>query len=162
MPPSPGERIIRDGFVGGMGLGAGWIGGGGETYRGIAFAATAGFMVTPQIAALADFHLVAKQVTPYASLSHSAAVAAVQVFFADYFWVKAGLGGAWLSASAGSAYETTGARPALLFALGAEPLQTTAGFALDVQLRVMGARYQGPTGRLTASNVSLLLGANWY
>jgi hypothetical protein len=162
LPPSPGDRIPRDGFVAGAGIGLGSLRAANESFRSWAFSAMVGGMLSPRLALLLDYHFLSRQLDSFTSLSHSGAVAAAQLFVFDYFWAKGGLGIAWLAASQGSAWDTSGVAPAFLLAAGAEPLQTTDGFALDVQVRLLGARHRAATGALVGTNFVVLLGFNWY
>jgi hypothetical protein len=122
-----------------------------------------GGMLTPKLALLFDLSgMNGRLPNQDRNVDHTLAAFAAQYFLGTRVWGKAGVGFHTLFEGEGDAesnpngYQDTGA--GFLLALGAEPLQTTGGFALDLQLRLVGAQHAGDT----ITSVALLLGFNWY
>ncbi|HEY0711205.1 MAG TPA: hypothetical protein VGF45_00905, partial [Polyangia bacterium] len=86
---------------------------------------------------------------------------ALQYFFAERFWVKAGAGIGQLSLknSWGLTLDATERAFAALFGLGVEVYQQSPNFALDLQLRTASSFYEEAG---TIVNGTVMLGLNWY
>jgi hypothetical protein len=145
----------------GFGLGGGSINAADDSFGGFAFNFEIGGVINQQLAVVFDYSSIAHRVNQFAdTLNHSIWAGAAQVFFLRFLWAKAGLGLGRLSVSDAYGTEFLGSRisVAMLAAVGAEVLQTTGGFALDIQLRVAGASY----GDAAVANTSLMVGFNFY
>ena len=94
--------------------------------------------------------------------SHYVLGGVAQLFFSRFLWAKAGLGMGRLSLedpASGTRLDATERSLAVLLGFGAEVVQTTAGFALDLQIRFAGSSYEDAG---TTTNTALLVGFNFY
>ena len=171
--PSPEPTYsYRQGPVLGLGLGGGTVGFLGESHGGLAYCFDIGWMVTPRLALLVDgggnVYVVR---TPHQRASAhelnseiettNAIGGAVQYFFNERSWVRAGLGSAWIALGdniegreMGSAHRAF----AVLGAAGIELLQARNGFALDLQVRYTRASFARVR---TMDHWAFLLGFNF-
>jgi hypothetical protein len=160
-PPTP-ESMQRRGLCIGFGIGGGNIRGERDNFGGFAVDFDVGLMLGPQLALMFDYSGVAHRLNRFDdTFKHDIYTGALQFFFMRFLWAKAGLGVGRLAVT--DAYDQTLARAestsaAVVLAGGAEVLQTTGGFALDLQLRLATATYQGDT----FVNTSFLVGLNFY
>src|SRR5215510_5588469 len=161
-PPRP-PGLYRGGLVLGFALGGGRAGAscnGCDSYGGLAGEFHIGGMVTPQLAIEGDFAMIVCSVGYDQTLSLNTGYVAAQLWAAPIFWIKGGIGLGILSFedywNAYSIQSHTGG--SLMFALGVEVLQSY-NFALDVQLRVSGTRFDENN---TVNSVAIMVGANWY
>ena len=163
LPPEPQERIERQGLLLGFGVGGGWIRSGQGSRGGYAFSVDVGATINPRLGVMFEYQSLSKNLDNFSSVNHSVVGGAVQLFFQDYFWARAGMGIGFMRDDRKAIIGSDRARaPAFTLGLGAEPLQTTGGFALDLQLRFAVARYPGGAKPTTASHLGFLLGMNWY
>ncbi len=163
LPPEPQERILREGLMLGFAVGGGWVRSGQGSQGGYAFSVDAGGTVTPHLAVMFEYQSISKNLDNFSSINHSVVGGAVQLFFQDFFWARAGMGIGFMRDDRRAIIGTDRARaPAITLGIGAEPLQTTGGFALDMQLRFSAARYPGGIKPTIASHLAFLLGMNWY
>jgi hypothetical protein len=160
-PRPPG--LYRDGWVLGIALGAGRAGascGDCDSYGGLAAEFHIGAMLTPQFALEGDFSTVIRSVGYDQTLSFNNGYLAAQFWAVPIFWIKGGIGLGFLSFDDNwtgySIQSHTGG--SLMFALGVEVLQSS-NFALDVQLRLAGTRFDSDN---TVNSVAIMVGANWY
>ena len=88
--------------------------------------------------------------------SHTVIGGVAQLFFARFLWAKAGLGIGRLTQDDdfGNRVDQTESSLAVLLGIGAEVVQTTAGFALDLQLRFAGSSYELPVSPPTPRSSS--------
>lgn len=161
-PPRP-PGLYRGGWVLGFALGAGRAGAscdGCDSYGGFAGEFHIGAMVTPQLALEGDFSSIIRSVGYDQSLSLNNGYFAAQFWPAPIVWIKGGIGLGFLSFddfwNGYSIQSHTGG--SLMFAVGVEVLQSS-NFALDVQLRLSGTRFDDQN---TVNSVALMIGANWY
>jgi hypothetical protein len=163
-PPPPAEPygIRRGGLVLGFALGGGGINFQDGSDRGFAYSFDIGGMLNNNMALMFDVSGLSHAVSSFEEESHSIFGGVLRVFFLRFLWAQAGIGLGELSTSDGWGYTTdsTGSALAGIFGAGAEVLQTTSGFSLDLQLRVAGARYGSDVGRVI--NTSFLIGLNFY
>jgi hypothetical protein len=160
-PPQGYERINRSGLVLGFAVGGGAVRFEGEGDSAFAYTFDLGGMVSNNLALLFDVSSLSHAVSSWEDESHTIVGGVVRVFFLKFLWAQAGLGLGHLAISDGWGYVTDSTESSLagILGAGAELLQTTGGFSLDVQLRLAGASYSG-IGR--AVNTSLLVGFNFY
>ncbi len=154
------DGISRSGFVVGFALGGGRIRDAQDSVGAFGFRFDIGLMAAPNVAILFDYATLAHALNHQDTFSHDVSTIAAQIFFARFLWAKGGLGLGHLSISDAFGNVSASSESSLVLALaaGAELLQTTGGFALDIQLHTAGARYGGEL----VTNSSLLLGFNWY
>jgi hypothetical protein len=160
-PPQGYERINRSGLVLGFAVGGGSVRFKDEGDSGFAYTFDLGGMVSNNVALLFDVSSLSHAVSSWEDESHTIVGGVVRVFFLRFLWAQAGLGVGHLAISDDWGYVTDSTESSLagILGAGAELLQTTGGFSLDVQLRLAGASYQY-VGR--AVNTSLLVGFNFY
>jgi hypothetical protein len=161
-PPRPGRVLYRDGLVLGIALGAGragWSCDGCNSYGGFAGEFHIGGMITHQLALEGDFSTVVRSVGYDQFVSVNMAHFAAQFWPAQILWLKAGIGLGVLSYDDNyygySASSNAGV--SALFGVGVEVLQTY-NFALDIQFRVTGTRFDNDT----INTVALMIGATWF
>jgi hypothetical protein len=158
--PAP-DRIRRSGLTLGFGIGPGRISGGGSSDGGFAFDFHIGGMLAPDLALVFDYSGVQRNLNDFQDREeHSIATVALQHFLMRLLWVKAGVGFGTLSVVNAYGYAGSYSESSLAatLAAGVEVLQTTGGFAIDVQARMAGSRYNDTT----VTNGALMLGFNWY
>jgi hypothetical protein len=160
LPPEPETRLRRSGFAVGVAIGGGGVNFDNGGDQGLAFALDIGASLSQRLALMFDYSSVTYGVS-IGNESHWVVGGVAQLFFARFLWAKAGLGMGRLTLSdtAGTRLDATEASLAVLLGFGAEVVQTTAGFALDLQLRFAGASYRD-AGFTT--NTALLIGFNFY
>jgi hypothetical protein len=161
-PPRP-PGLYRSGLVLGVALGGGRAGAscdGCDSYGGFAGEFHIGGMVSPQLALEGDFSTIIRSVGYNQTISYNNGYLAAQFWAIPIFWIKGGIGVGFLSFDDNwtgySIQSKTGG--SLMFALGVEVLQTPS-FALDVQLRFAGTRFDENN---TVNSVAIMVGANWY
>jgi hypothetical protein len=174
--PAPASQeptyLYRQGPVLGLGLGGGTVGFSGESHRGLAYCYDIGWMVTPRLALLVDGGGSLYEVrTPHQRASAheinfeiettTAIGGAIQYFFNERLWARAGLGSAWIALAdnvegreMGSAHRAF----AFLGAAGVDLLQARNGFALDLQVRYTRASFARVR---TMNHWAFLLGFNF-
>ena len=160
-PPRSGDRIERGGLVLGFAVGGGAVRFKDEGDNGFAYSFDLGGMLSNNLALLFDVSSLSHAVSYSEDESHTIFGGVLRVFFLKFLWAQAGLGFGHLAISDAWGYVTdsTGSAAAGILGAGAEVLQTTGGFSMDLQLRVAGASYSG-IGR--AINTSLMFGFNFY
>jgi hypothetical protein len=160
LPPEPEMHLRRSGFAIGVAIGGGNVHFDQGSNNGLAFTLDIGASFNSQMAAMFDYSTVTYAVDEF-NESHSVIGGVVQLFFARFLWVKAGLGLGRLSQSDqfGNRTDATEHRLAGIGGIGAEVVQTTAGFALDLQLRLAISSYR--SAGLT-TNTAILVGFNFY
>jgi hypothetical protein len=161
LPPEPTPRIRRDGLVLGLALGGGSVLVEGEGNASFGFGFNIGAMLNRKVGLLFDYSSLNHQYDAFTDESHSIIGGVVQFFVADMLWIKGGIGMGQLSASDawGVTFAQTERALAGIAGAGIEVMQTTSGFALDLQLRFAGASYKdiGAT-----YNTALMIGFNIY
>jgi hypothetical protein len=114
-------------------------------------------MITPRLALMFDGSGIAHQ-EGNADLVQAVDTFAAQYFATNALWVKGGIGIARVGVSVDGHNEwVTPTGMGLLLAAGYEVYQRDHS-ALDLQLRLASGSYDGGT----ITNVSLLVGYNWY
>ena len=167
MPQEP-ARIRRRGFALGFGIGGGTLRVADESHGGFAFNLAIGGMLNERMALLFEYSTLSRAISEFEQESFSSFGGSMQFFLARILWIKAGLGlGRW--AYTDDYYGIEDSSELALSgtaAVGVEVLQTTSGFALDLQLRFVGSRFKdplSPTGnKIGVSQTSLMLGFNFY
>jgi hypothetical protein len=162
----------RQGPVLGLGLGGGTVGFMGESHGGLAYCYDIGWMVTPRLALLVDGRgsVYVVQTPHQRAAAHelnsetettTAIGGAVQYFFNERLWARAGLGPSWIALAdniegreMGSAHRAF----AFLGAAGVQLLQARNGFALDLQVRYTRASFARVR---TTNHWAFLLGFNF-
>lgn len=164
-PPPPSQGVVRQGFLWGIGLGAGSIGVScngctKENLGGISAEFHVGGMLTPTLALLFDGSIVIHPYPDGSSLSHEFNAAMLRGFLGDRFWVQGGLGlgRASISDPSGNLTAETKLGVGVELAGGWEFLQS-GNFTVDAQARVTAAAYPDQTD---ITNVDLAVGLNWY
>jgi hypothetical protein len=160
LPPEPETRLRRSGFAIGVAIGGGGVRFDAGSHSGLALTFDIGASLNQQMALMFDYSMVTYAVDEF-NESHAIIGGVAQLFFARFLWAKAGLGMGRLSQSDqfGNRTDSTENSLAVILGLGAEVVQTTAGFALDLQLRFAGSSYKD-AGLTT--NTALLVGFNFY
>jgi hypothetical protein len=173
--PPPGARpygVYRSGLVVGFAVGGGSMAlncDSCDSLGGLAAEFHIGGMVAPRLALEFDVSTV---VHPFSqnegggSLSSNFGAVALQYWVHRMWWIKAGLGVGDLQTSDQSGYTVDQSKAGfgVLLAGGVELLQTYH-FAMDLQLRLTAASFSDVTvdgNSAVVSNVSLMLGFNWY
>ena len=160
LPPETPVRIRRNGLTMGMAIGGGSVQFQGEPHAGFAFQFGIGGMLNRQVGVLFDYSTISHDVDSVQTESHSIFGAVAQLFLAEPLWIKAGLGIGRMAASQGWVeVDRTERSFAFIGGVGFDVLQTTSGFALDLQLRFTGASYKDAG---FTSNTALLIGFNFY
>jgi hypothetical protein len=160
-PPPPPRTIYRSGLVIGVAIGGGAItandcsncGGGAFGLEG-----HIGGMINPRLAVLAEAWGLGRDVGG-ATLTNSVFTGALQLWLADQFWIKGGLGGGTINLSdnySGASFSSETAF-AVTGAAGFEIVQWF-NFALDLQFRLAHVAYSGGG----ANNIAFMVGFNWY
>ena len=86
---------------------------------------------------------------------------AIRVFLGRIFWLEGGIGIGYVNQSDEFGFVfSSGVGLGLMGAAGVEVLQTY-NFALDLQLRISGARIENNPG-VNVGNVAALIGIHWY
>jgi hypothetical protein len=160
-PPQGGDRIHRGGLMLGFAVGGGAVRFSDEGRNGFAYTFDLGAMLNNNLALLFDVSGLSHGAGYSEDESHTIVGGVARVFFLKFLWAQAGLGLGHIATSDAWGYTIASTESSLagIVGAGAELLQTTGGFSLDVQVRVAGARYQD-VGR--AINTSLLVGFNFY
>jgi hypothetical protein len=163
--PAPMPTPYRNGLIFGFTIGGGAIGceDCDESLEGIAGSFHIGGMLTPRLALMFDgssvIHFDDRTET---AILHDIGTVAAQIWLTNQIWLKGGLGFGRFTVDDGYGLYETDPGPAILIAGGVEILQSH-NFALDIQLRGAAASYETEFGEdATFSNVSLLVGFNWY
>jgi hypothetical protein len=161
LPPEPAPRIRRSGLVLGLAVGGGSVNVEGEGNASFGVGFSIGAMLNRKVGLLFDYSSLNHQYDAFTDESHSIVGGVVQFFVADIFWIKGGIGMGQLSASDTWGVEIGSTERSLagIAGAGVEVLQTSSGFALDLQLRFAGASYRdiGAT-----YNTALMIGFNIY
>jgi hypothetical protein len=160
LPPEPETHLRRRGFAIGVAIGGGGVRFDNGGQNGLALGLDIGASLNQRVALMFDLTSVSYRVNQ-GNESHWIMGGVAQFFFARFLWAKAGLGVGQLSLEdlAGFEVDSSERSLALLLGFGAEVVQTSAGFALDLQLRLAGARYQDAG---ITTNTSLMVGFNFY
>jgi hypothetical protein len=160
-PPRGYERIHRSGLVLGFALGGGSVRFEDGADGAFAYTFDLGGMLSDDLALLFDVSGLSHAANSFEDESHSVVGGVLRVFFLKFLWAQGGLGVGHLAVSDGWGYVTDSTESSLagILGAGAEVLQTTGGFSLDVQLRLAGSSYR-EVGRVI--NTSLLIGFNFY
>jgi hypothetical protein len=160
LPPEPETRIRRRGFALGVALGGGGVRFDNGSHNGLAFAFDIGATLNQNVALLFDYSFVTYALAE-ANERHTIYGGVAQMFFANFLWAKAGLGIGRLTMDdeLGIRLDQTESSLAVILGLGAEVVQTTGGFALDLQLRFAGSSYRDAG---ITTNTAILVGFNFY
>ncbi len=161
LPPENPTRIRRNGFTLGLAIGGGSVHFQDEPHAGFAFQFGIGGMLNRQVGVLFDYSTISHDVSSVQSESHTIFGAVAQLFLAEPLWIKAGLGVGRMTATDGwgTVLDRTEQSFAFIGGVGFDVLQTTSGFALDLQLRFTGASYKDAG---FTSNTAVLVGFNFY
>jgi len=161
LPPENPTRIRRNGFTLGLAIGGGSVHFQDEPHAGFAFQFGFGGMLNRQLGVLFDYSTISHDVSSVQSESHTIFGAVAQLFLAEPLWIKAGLGVGRMTATDGwgTVLDRTEQSFAFIGGVGFDVLQTTSGFALDLQLRFTGASYKDAG---FTSNTAVLVGFNFY
>ncbi|HEY0709873.1 MAG TPA: hypothetical protein VGG33_23875, partial [Polyangia bacterium] len=161
MPSEPESTLDRRGFVLEVGMGAGGVFDEEEGFFGIGYDLAAGGAVSRELAGLFSYSTVTIGLGDGDRATHAVFGGALQYFFAQRFWVKAGAGIGQLSTKNtwGLTLDATERAFAAMFGLGVEVYQQSPNFALDLQLRTASAFYEEAG---TIMNGTVMLGLNWY
>ena len=161
LPPENPTRIRRNGFTLGLAIGGGSVHFQDEPHAGFAFQFGIGGMLNRQVGVLFDYSTISHDVASVQSESHTIFGAVAQLFLAEPLWIKAGLGVGRMTATDdwGTVLDRTEQSFAFIGGVGFDVLQTTSGFALDLQLRFTGASYKDAG---FTSNTAVLVGFNFY
>jgi hypothetical protein len=155
--------IQRDGFVIGFSLGAGVLTNDNcdscDSLEGGAAEFHLGFMVTPQLAVLAEGYAVSHTEQDL-TLSQTIGMLAAQYWVSPKLWVKGGLGSGHLSLSndRGQELAVSEEGAGAMIAAGYEVYQGRS-FAIDVSLRAAAVSYEESD---TVTQTAAAVGFNWY
>ncbi len=160
--PAP-VGIQRDGFVIGFSIGAGVLTSDNcadcESLEGAGGDFHVGFMVSPQLALLAEGYVVSHTENNL-TLDQSMGTLAAQYWVRPNLWIKGGLGSGQITLSNddGEALRDAEVGAAVMFAGGFEVYQGEA-FAVDLALRVGAVSYEDAD---TVTQTAATVGFNWY
>jgi hypothetical protein len=165
-PPAPPPGIIRSGLIVGGAVGLGGIFDAdcddcsGLGAFGLQF--HIGGMIAPNLALVFDMSGLYHVFDDDSILTSATFLGVIRGWLGRIFWLEAGLGLGYLEATDAWGY-TEGSRTggAALVGAGIEVLQTPS-FALDIQLRISGARFSAGGNSFGISNVGVFVGFNWY
>jgi hypothetical protein len=160
-PPRP-RALYREGLVFGGALGAGragWSCDNCRSYGGFAGELHIGGMITPQLALEGDFSTVIRSIGYDQFVSVNMGHFAAQLWPLPILWLKGGIGLGFLQYDDNyyGYSESSNAGVSALFGIGVEVLQTY-NFALDIQFRITGTRFENDT----INTLALMIGASWY
>lgn len=165
-PPPPPPGVFRSGLVLGFDIGLGAINfsncDGCEALGGLGWGLQLGGMISPNMAIVGDVSAVSHFLDDQQQTLNSVTVTGVlRGWLSRIFFLEGGLGIGWMQLDDpyGTIADTKGGL-ALLGGAGIEVVQA-ANFALDIRLRITGARYDYGDG-VGVSNVAVLAGFTWY
>lgn len=164
-PPPPPQGIQRGGLVLGGSIGLGGIYFGDcedcDGLGGLALQGHIGGMVAPNVAIVFDASTVIHPFEDGGALMSHAWLGAIRIWLTDNLWLSGGLGLGLVEEDDDVGYlvARTDTGFAGMVGAGIELLQTY-NFALDLQVRATGARFSDE--EITVTNLSVLLGFNWY
>ena len=143
---------------------AGWSCDNCNSYGGLAGEFHIGAMINPQLALEGDFSTVIRSVGYDQFVSVNMVHFAAQFWPAPILWLKAGIGLGVLQYAGTEVPVEDGEIDDVFvgdfqrgFGIGVEVLQTY-NFALDIQFRVTGTRFDNDT----INTLALMIGASWY
>lgn len=163
-PPQP-QGIQRGGLILGGSIGLGGIYftncDNCDSYGGLALQGHIGGMVAPNVAIVFDASTVIHPFEEGGTLMSHAWLGALRIWLTDNLWLSGGVGLGLVEEDDDFGYLVDRTETGLvgMAAAGVELLQTY-NFALDLQVRGTWARFDDVD--LNVSNLSVLLGFNWY
>jgi hypothetical protein len=164
--PAPG--IHRSGLVLGGGIGPGAFNfsdcTGCDSFGALALQLEIGGMVSPVVAVMFDYsgHLHPTGDGNGTLVSSNLFDVAVRGFLGRIFWLEGGIGLGYISVTDSYGFsDSSDVGLGLMAAAGLEVLQTY-NFALDLSLRISGARINEHPGSTNVSNIAFLVGFHWY
>jgi len=176
-PPPPGgapmqateSGVVHDGFMVGLSGGLGSMMpdcDGCDSESGFAFGFSIGGFIRPDLAVMYDVNAVMHfDEDGYGDsiiLTNSINTLAVQKWVGPQTWVKGGVGFARLFVTGDNVDDDASTNGFGLSAAAGYEISQNGNFAFDAQLRIASGFYDENDADLRVTNVSLLLGANWY
>ncbi len=166
-PPPPPPGVLRSGMILGASLGFGGIFPADcddcDGLGSFALQGHIGGMIAPQLAVMFDAGALFHPFEDDSLLTSSTFLGVLRGWLGRVIWLEAGLGLGYLQATDESGYfiveERTGL--AALIGAGIEVLQTPS-FALDLQVRLSGARYSSEGDAFGITNLAVMIGFNFY